>query len=136
MCHHTYSPFSLVLWTLTIPQTRSNILQLKHFNSSISINGDIIAEISVTDPSEPSTSTNNTLAYRSNVTELHQSRLAGVFLNFEEIFPCASGQFPICCTFTYEEDGFLTSPYGFRIRKTVKQDVNITPYIVLVSMVV
>ena len=71
MCHHTYSPFSLVLQTLTITRNRSNILQLKHFNSSVGINGDTIAEISVADPSEPSTSTNNTLAYRSNVTELH-----------------------------------------------------------------
>ena len=106
MCHHTYSPFSLVLQTLTITRNRFNILQLKHFNSSVGINGDTIAEISVADPSEPSTSTNNTLAYRPNSTEFHQSGLAGVFLNFEEIFPCASGQFPICRTFTYEEDGF------------------------------
>ena len=71
LCYHIYSPFSLVLRTLTITWTWSNILQLKHFNSSIGINGDTIAEISVADPSEPSTSTNNTLAYRSNVTELH-----------------------------------------------------------------
>jgi len=43
--------------------------------------------------------------------EFHQSGLAGVFLNFEKIFPCASGQFPICRTFTYEEDGFKNGKY-------------------------
>jgi len=102
---HIFS-FSLVLRTLTITRTRTSILQLKYFNSSIGMNGDTIAEISVADPSEPSTSINNTLAYRPNITEFHQSGLAGVFLNFEKIFPCASGQFPICRTFTYEEDGF------------------------------
>ena len=38
--------------------------------------------------------------------DFHWSGLAGVFLNVEQIFPCASGQAPICRIFTFEEDGF------------------------------
>ena len=63
-------------------------------------------QISIAYPSQPSTSTDNTFAYRPNFADYHQSGLAGVFLNLENIFPCISGEYPICRMFTYEEDGF------------------------------
>jgi len=100
--------FPLVLRTLTITRTGDNILQLRHFNSSTGTNGDMITEISIADPSQPSTSTDNTLAYRPDFADYHQSGLAGVFLNLEKLFPCASmdDKYPLCSTFTFEEDGF------------------------------
>ena len=104
--HHTYSPLPIVLRTLTITRTTSNVLELKRFSFSNGTSGATIAEISLANPSEPSTSTNNILAYRPNYADFHSSGLAGVFLNMEQIFPCASGQPPICRIFTYEEDGF------------------------------
>ena len=100
--------FPLVLRTLTITRTDSNILRLRHFNSSTGTMGEIITELSITNPSQPSTSTDNTLAYRPNFADYHQSGLAGVFLNLENLFPCASmdDKYPLCSTFTFEEDGF------------------------------
>ena len=104
--HHTYSPLPVVLRTLMITRTSSSMLQLRRFWSSNGTIGAIIAEISLANPSGPSTSTNNMLAYRPNYADYHRSGLAGVFLNIEQIFPCASGQHPICRIFTREEDGF------------------------------
>ena len=67
----------------------------------------MITEISITNPAQPSISSDNTLAYRPNFADFHQSGLAGVFLNLENIFPCISDdKCPICHIFTYEEDGF------------------------------
>ena len=104
--HHTYSPLPLVLRTLTITRTASSMLQLRRFWSSNGTSGATIAEISISNPSEPSTSANNILAYRPNYADFHRSGLAAVFLNIEQIFPCASRQAPICRIFTYKEDGF------------------------------
>ena len=104
LCAITCSP--LVLRTLTITRTNSNILRLNYFNSSTGTNGDTITEISIANPSQPSTSMDNMLAYRPNFADYHQSGLAGVFLNLENIFPCISDEYPICRIFTYEEDGF------------------------------
>jgi len=98
--------FPLVLRTLTMTRTSDNKLALGHFNSSTGTWGAKITEISIANPSQPSTSTDNTLAYRPNFADYHQSGLAGVFLNLENIFPCISDEYPICRIFTYEEDGF------------------------------
>ena len=98
--------FPLVLQTVTITRTNTNILRLNYFNSSTGTNGDVITEISIANPSQPSTSMDNTLAYRPNFADYHQSGLAGVFLNLERIFPCISDEYPTCRMFTYEEDGF------------------------------
>jgi len=56
--------FPLVLRTLTITRTGSNILRLRHFNSSTGTMGEIITELSIPNPSVHYTSTDNTLAYR------------------------------------------------------------------------
>ena len=100
--------FPLVLRTLTMTRTSDNKLALGHFNSSTGTWGAKITEISIANPSQPSTSTDNTLAYRPNFVDYHQSGLAGVFLNLEKLFPCASmdDKYPLCSTFTFEEDGF------------------------------
>ena len=98
--------FPLVLRTLTMTRTSDNKLALGHFNSSTGTWGAKITEISIANPSQPSTSTDNTLAYRPNFVDYHQSGLAGVFLNLEKLFPCASMETPICSMFTLEEDGF------------------------------
>jgi len=100
--------FPLVLRTVTITRMSSSILRLRHFNSSTGTMGEIITELSIADASQPSTSTDNTLAYRPNFADYHQSGLAGVFLNLEKLFPCAStdDKYPLCSTFTFEEDGF------------------------------
>ena len=103
---HTYSPLPLVLRTLTITRTSSNMLWLRRFWSSNGTASATIAEVSIADPSAPSTSTNNMLAYRPNYADYHGSGLAAVFLNIDKIFPCASGQAPFCRMFTYNEEGF------------------------------
>ena len=100
--------FPLVLRTFTMGRNGDNKLVLGHFNSSTGTGGAKITEISIANPSQPSTSADNTLAYRPNFADLHQSGLAGVFLNLEKLFPCASmdDKYPLCSTFTFEEDGF------------------------------
>ena len=100
--------FPSVFRTLIITRTSSNILRLSHFNSSTGTEAGVISEISIANPSQPSTSTDNTLAYRPKFGDIHQSGLAGVFLNLEKLFPCAStkGKYPLCSVFTYDEDGF------------------------------
>ena len=98
--------FPLVLRTFTMGRNGDNKLVLGHFNSSTGTGGAKITEISIANPSQPSTSADNTLAYRPNFGDLHWSRLAAVFLNLEKLFPCASMVTPICSMFTLEEDGF------------------------------
>ena len=83
-----------------------NMLVLRPFNYSTGTWGAKITDISIANPSQPSTSADNTLAYRPNFADLHQSGLAAVFLNLEKLFPCASMETPICSMFTLEEDGF------------------------------
>jgi len=100
--------FPSVFRTLIITRTSSNILRLSRFNSSTGTEADVISEISIANPSQPSTSADNTLAYRPNYADYHQSGFAGVFLNLEKIFPCGStgDKTPLCSVFTYDEDGF------------------------------
>ena len=69
-----------------------------------------LANVSLANPSQAVTSPNNLLAYRPRFTgDLHNSGLAGVFINMEGVFPCLqslSTYSPICQVFSNEEDGF------------------------------
>ena len=62
------------------------------------------ASISLSNPSQPATSSNNLLAYRPRY-----SGLGVLFLNLETIFPCinSSSHLPLCGRLTFEEDGFF-----------------------------
>ena len=68
-----------------------------------------LAAISLSNPSQAVTSSNNLLAYRPRFVDAHNSNLAGVFINIEGVFPCLqslSNYVPICQVFSDEEDGF------------------------------
>ena len=68
-----------------------------------------LATISLSNPSQAVTSSNNLLAYRPQFADAHNSSLAGVFINLESVFPCLqslSSYNPICQVFSHEEDGF------------------------------
>ena len=62
------------------------------------------ASLSLSDPSQPATSSNNLLAYRPRFSGLHESGLGALFLNIQAIFPCTNRV--TCGRVTYEEDGF------------------------------
>ena len=56
-----------------------------------------LANISVSNPPEAVTSSNNLLAYRLRFRDIHNSNLAAVFINIEGVFPCTqllSNYFP------------------------------------------
>ncbi len=74
-------------------------------NLKISGNG-VTAEVSLADPSQDRTSTNNLLAYRPHYNDYHQSGLAAVFINLSDLFPCTASEQPRCYRATWEEDGF------------------------------
>ena len=61
-----------------------------------------IAEVSIANPSSPSTSSNNLLAYRPRFNDWHSSNLAGIFINAKEL-TCGSR---MCKILADEEDGF------------------------------
>ena len=65
-------------------------------------------EISISNPSQAVTSSNNLLAYRPRYSDYHGSGLGAVFLNILGIFPCIQSQsyFPTCGMLTSESDGF------------------------------
>ena len=68
-----------------------------------------LANVSISNPSEAVTSSNNLLAYRPRFSDIHNSNLAAIFINVEGVFPCIqslSGYLPICSTYTEEDDGF------------------------------
>jgi hypothetical protein len=68
-----------------------------------------LAAVSLTNPSQAMTSSNNLLAYRPRFADYHNSNLAGVFINMEGVFPCLqslSSYGPICQVVSHEEDGF------------------------------
>ena len=63
--------------------------------------------ISISDPSVSQTST--LLAYRPRYNDMHDSNLAGLFVNIQQVFTCTStipDYVPVCDIFTREEDGF------------------------------
>ena len=68
-----------------------------------------LATVSLSNPSQAVTSSNNLLAYRPRFADYHNSNLAGVFINLESVFPCLqslSSSSAICQVFSHEEDGF------------------------------
>ena len=73
-----------------------------------------LAAVSLTDPSQAVTSSNNLLAYRPRFADSHNSNLAGVFINMVGVFPCLRSQSglalrgysPSCQVFSEEDDGF------------------------------
>ena len=63
--------------------------------------------ISLEDATKQQTST--LLAYRPEFPDYHDSGLAGLFVNIQEVFPCTreiEDYEPVCNTFSREEDGF------------------------------
>lgn len=62
----------------------------------------MIANISIANPSVSTTSSNNLLAYRPQFKDVHNSNLAGIFLNAKEL-TCGS---TMCKIISEEEDGF------------------------------
>ena len=46
-----------------------------------------LAQITISDSSQPQTSTNNLLVYQPRFDDHHNSNLAGVFINLEGVFP-------------------------------------------------
>ena len=85
-----------------------------------------LAALSLSNPSQAVTSSNNLLAYQPRFADTHNSNLAGVFINMEGVFPCLqllSDYYPKCQVFSEEEDGFRggraligASDYGNNIR--------------------
>jgi hypothetical protein len=76
-------------------------------NLRIYVDGVQRDSISLSDPSASQTS--SLLAYRPNYDDYHDSGLAGLFVNIQEVFPCTAAineYEPICTDFTREEDGF------------------------------
>ena len=64
-------------------------------------------KINLKDPSAPQTST--LLAYRPQYDDFHDSGLAGLFVNIQDVYPCTQSipnYEPVCTTFTRDEDGF------------------------------
>ena len=106
MFHHTV----LQLLILELSQTRQ--LQLYSLNhSTFDYSSEtLLATVSVADGSQAATSSNNLLAYRPRYNDLHNSNLAGIFINLEGVFPCIvplTNLFPIICHLSSgEEDGF------------------------------
>ena len=64
--------------------------------------------VSISDPSQAVTSSNNLVAYRPRYNDYHRSGLGAMFLNIPGIFPCMLSQsfHPLCGLLTAEEDGF------------------------------
>ena len=84
-------------------------LQLYATNHSTLLAPTQLAQVTISDSSQPQTSSNNLLAYRPRYNDYHSTNLAGVFINLEGVFPCLApptNYNPICHVFTDEEDGF------------------------------
>ena len=87
-------------------------LQLYSLNRSLTFdysNKTLLATVVVTNGSQAATSSNSLLAYRPSYSDLHNSNLAGIFINLEGVFPCIvplNKYIPICHLSSAEEDGF------------------------------
>ena len=72
----------------------------------------MISSINIGTGADNVMSSDNIMAYRPRFNDGMNSNLAALFLNLEAIFPCLAqisqqnGYYPICRTFTDEEDGF------------------------------
>lgn len=69
-----------------------------------------LATVSLSNPSQPVTSSNNLLAYRPRFADFHGSNLAAVFINMEGVYPClqtlTGNYLPLCQVLSEEDDGF------------------------------
>ena len=84
-------------------------LEMRNHTSLNPFDVTFLSNISISNPSVPSTAPNNLLAYRPRYSEDHASNLAGIFINLPGVFPCLKltpTYAPICHTLTEEEDGF------------------------------
>lgn len=93
---------------LLFQTTDSRFINLSHINGNdFTIDSTPIASLSIKDHSFPATS--DILAYRPDFSAHHGTRMAGIFVNMEQVFPCLSHVTsigPICKMYTAEEDGF------------------------------
>ena len=91
--------------SLTLHMEPNRLLRLYSTNTT--------SEIVLTDPTQSIISSDNLLAYYPEFMDRSNSGLAGIFINIEGIFPCATDlsvpgilKGPSCKLFTSEEDGF------------------------------
>lgn len=96
---------------LRVAMNTNRRLQLYTTNHTTLLTSDSVqlAEVTISDSSQASTSSNNLLAYRPRFGDLHGSGLGAIFINLEAVYPCLaqlSGYRPLCSTLTEEEDGF------------------------------
>ena len=81
-------------------------LQLYAINHSTLHYSTQLAQVTISDTSQPQTSSNNLLAYRPRYDG---TNLTTVFINMEGVFPCLApltNYTPICHVFTEDEDSF------------------------------
>ena len=93
--------------SIYIDGNRRVILQAKNLTTLTASTP--LADISLSNPDQAATSSNNLFAYRPRFSDDHGSNLAAIFINLEGVFPCIqslSGYVPICSTYTEEDDGF------------------------------
>jgi hypothetical protein len=84
---------------------RLTLLNQTHLEYMITLTP--LANISLSNPSNSVTSSNNLLAYRPRFSDVHNSNLAAVFINMEGVFPCTqslSNYYPVCSTYSEEMD--------------------------------
>ena len=65
-------------------------------------------DLSIPNTNNAYTSSDNTVAYRPNYRDAHNSNLGALFINLQSLYPCLSGAnfHPACSLFTSESDGF------------------------------
>lgn len=100
--------FNFILYSTELKTFQVNTNAGRHIN--LIAPGGITSKVSIVDPSQSDTSSNNILAYRPRFNDRHGSGLAGLFVNIEETFPCIKGLdevfSPSCFIVTFDEDGF------------------------------
>ena len=100
---HTF--YISVVRMLNIYMDATRRLTLLIRNHTILTASTPLANVSISNPSEALTSSNNLLAYRPRFSDIHNSNLATIFINLEGVLPCIqslSGYLPICSTYTEE----------------------------------
>ena len=109
LCQSSYKLTHHVLHYYLLTDIRTFTLALDNKrNLKLKTQDGVTAVIPLRSGRKSLTSTNNILAYRPKYSDFHRSRLAGIFVNIEKIFPCIAktNYVPICSIFTSEENGF------------------------------
>ena len=86
-----------------------NVYKQRGSNIFVGMPSGSIEELRVSNFSLPVNSTNKLVVYRPRFQRVGSVRLAGLFFNMEEIFPCINEDEdyrPTCGMLTREEDGF------------------------------